>query len=149
MPDYQYHVAFFCSTYAKDEKEAAAIARLQVADGSAVMEIERDPNMPPEPNSDDKKAVPGIAKVLTLSTAHVTETTAKKLARYAETDSEMPVAYDLETYGWLVYTGDMSNETTWPDDLRTIVAFARNHSCLWIKLDRDGETVDGLPTYEW
>jgi anthranilate phosphoribosyltransferase len=38
----QYNVAFYCSTIAETEEEALAIARQQVKDGSAYVEVDEE-----------------------------------------------------------------------------------------------------------
>jgi hypothetical protein len=87
-----------------------------------------------------------IERMLVLSTRHLTEHTCNTI---------LPVwtgpAWEKTEYGWFVYANieDISAEP--PEDLRQCIRYAQNPgvSCDWIMFDRDGPTVDELPTYDW
>jgi hypothetical protein len=98
---------------------------------------------------------PEICKMLTLSTAHVSQETAALLdGRQTHYVAEVPVTFAKGDYGWFVHVpdprdSDPEEEQNWAPDLAACIAFARGLGCDWLCLDRDGETVGDLPTYEW
>jgi hypothetical protein len=87
---------------------------------------------------------PEISKMLTLSTAHVSEDSAQMLAFG---DTRLPVMFAKRDYGWFIWCNGEGSEP--PPDLAACIAKARALGCDWLCLDRDGETVGDLPTYEW
>lgn len=94
-----------------------------------------------------------IAKMLTLSTAHITPETAKRLDKFVERgersdDLDGIVAYGKADYGWFIFVGDAKTRGL-PADLKYLVNVAYNNDCLWLCLDRDGDTVDDLISYDW
>ena len=90
---------------------------------------------------------PEISKMLTLSTAHVSEATAAKLEKGRAC---LLSIFAKGEYGWFIFVaredGSMGGA---PSDLAACIAKARALGCDWLCLDRDGETVGDLPTYEW
>lgn len=120
-----------------------------------------------------KKEKPEIAKVLTLSTAHISEETRDMLDDdVLEELSEicvypkigMPVgmirdASDADIremdYGWWIYipqddvSPDLHELKNLPEDLFGCIKYASEHGCVWLCLDRDGDTVPSLPEYDW
>lgn len=91
-----------------------------------------------------------ISKVLTLSTCHINEDTARKLS-----DPEWNVGisvYQKECYGWWIYVppGFISNENRKiPAELYDCLLLAYNNNCEWLCFDRDAKEVDILAKYEW
>lgn len=86
-----------------------------------------------------------IASLMTISTAHISEQTALML-EFAPQKCDMPV-YAMERYGWLIFV--CSQDETPYDDLNEVAKFAEQHHCEWVRLDPDGDIVDGLPVYDW
>lgn len=87
--------------------------------------------------------------MLELSTGHVSETTAKWLDKAITAQG---IAGALWEYGWFVYCVDENSGTdeyVYPDDLWGVMCFARKHGFYWVRFDRDGDCIDGLPTYDW
>lgn len=83
-----------------------------------------------------------IQPILILSTAHVSETTARMLDSTPVT--EWPVTGGhYNGFGWFMYAGE-----TGPEDLVRIFEFARDNLCHYVLLDRDADTVE-LPVYDW
>lgn len=93
--------------------------------------------------------------MLVLSTAHVSEATAKTLG-----NDEMPVSgYDHGKHGWLIVVP--SDDQAWekvavdninsevPDDLFECMAHARKLGCCWLLLDADATEIEALKTYQW
>lgn len=97
-----------------------------------------------------------ISKVLELSTAHVSEKTAKMLDEEAETFSpEFPlVIYSKGEFGWYVVVPEDEEDREQakellPEDLVVVMNFAIEQDCKWIFFDRDVEPSIELPCYEW
>lgn len=88
-----------------------------------------------------------IAKMLTLSTAHIK----KETAEFLNNPNSDLIVFAKGEYGWFI-SGEWIQEELIPDipeDLIKIVHLAQENECLWICLDRDGEEIEGLPVYKW
>lgn len=96
-----------------------------------------------------------IEKMLTLSTAHVSEDTAALLEdTLQQTLGTAPfICFQKDDYGWFVHVpADVSMREsldTFPEDLRTCMDHARAEGCTWLMFDRDADLVEGLPAYDW
>lgn len=91
-----------------------------------------------------------IYKVLDLSTAHVSKATANRMD---VEDVEITV-YPIGEFGWLVSTGchtDLAEDelARMPADLVRVLEYAARQDCVYVRFDRDGDTVDALPKWEW
>lgn len=93
-----------------------------------------------------------ITKVLTISTAHITEETDRKLQDESEVNNMCISVYDKAEYGYWIYIDPydrlMRNENI-PVDLLNCIKLAQQNDCRWLCLDCDGEVVPELPTYDW
>ena len=81
---------------------------------------------------------PEIRSFLTLSTAHITKRTSDRLTK---------CNYNYGNYGHFVYVGGPHWDM--PGDLLEVSNYARACGCQYVLFDRDGDTIDKLPTYEW
>jgi hypothetical protein len=96
-----------------------------------------------------------IIKMLTLSTAHITEETANELDTEAKSCglSDIPFAvYREDDYGWFICLSshlELLDEIYLPEDFKACCYLAKENDCEWLRLDRDGEIVPDLPTYDW
>lgn len=100
-----------------------------------------------------------ISKMLTVSTAHVSQTTASMLpVRASDMDNlealhEWSPSFARED-GWLFFVISdiealrLSYEGA-PKDLFDVVLFAHEHGCEWLMFDSAGPVVEGLFQYEW
>lgn len=91
-----------------------------------------------------------ISKMLILSTAHITEKTAKELD-YAigRIDSGVDLCvYEKKDYGYFVHIPDDWDERIIPSDLVDCLRLAVNDGCEWLCLDRDGEITSLLFAYK-
>lgn len=88
-----------------------------------------------------------ITKVLTISTAHITEETDRKLQDNSELNRMDLSVYEKGEYGYWIYV-DSSRDRI-PEDLKKCLKFAEQNDCQWLCLDCDGEEVPELPTYDW
>jgi hypothetical protein len=89
-----------------------------------------------------------IEKVLTLSSAHIPMEPARTVGLGL---GERGPRVQEHEYGWIVFLGDAETDITRPQPewLLPIVKLAHEHDCAFINFDRDGDDVDGLPTYDW
>lgn len=95
-----------------------------------------------------------IQKMITMSTAHVSEKTAKVLDIMAINVAYMHGVnvYAKDDVGWFIYCAKNTPYNNIPeeyDDLRKVIEFAHDHDCEVICLDGDYEPIDYLPKYEW
>lgn len=87
-----------------------------------------------------------IRNFLIVSTAHVSEQTAKFLNNTPA--DEWPISGGpFSTYGWFMYTHDPELNTI--EDLMPVFALARANGCNYVLFDCDASTVDQLPTFDW
>ena len=88
---------------------------------------------------------------LVLSTAHIAVTTAELLDRWASMQpGSRPHSVATTDYGWFVSTYLLEHVATpTPTELTAILEFARGQGCAWVLLDRDGDTLAELPTFDW
>lgn len=91
-----------------------------------------------------------ISKMLTISTAHLTEDDAVYLdnACYFEADDDL-IVYAKGYCGWFVYMPDDLNEYNLSKNLKHIFALAKIFDCVWICFDVDGCVIKELNTYNW
>lgn len=85
-----------------------------------------------------------------ISTAHITEADAKALKEMVEHWNPALIVYELAEYGWLIYVSQfpLLNANISPE-LQHLLEAARAQGCTFLRLDRDGPVIDGLPTFEW
>lgn len=91
-----------------------------------------------------------IAKILTLSTAHIKPETATMLDNEPNTDSLGLSVYAKARYGWFIYVDSVSDDALdhLPKDLKACIAFAKEQKCEWLCLDGDGEEIEELNMYQ-
>lgn len=89
-----------------------------------------------------------ITKMVTISTAHIKESTTS----FLEETLLLPV-YPSDYFYMIWIEDDTEYYDTFknaiPNDLWACIMFAHNLGCQWLRLDRDGEIMDELPIYEW
>ena len=90
-----------------------------------------------------------VSKMLTVSTAHITEDTNRLLANEPYTDGMQLSVFEKADFGWFIYVNDDLENRNIPDDLRACLELAKENGCKWLCLDCDGDTVDELEEYEW
>lgn len=85
--------------------------------------------------------------VMGLSTSHVSEFTGINL------NKGLPgVTSDQISHGWLVWVPEDFDEARanhYPEDLLTVLEWAKGFHVGWVWFDADAPTVDALPTYDW
>lgn len=96
-----------------------------------------------------------ITKCLTVSSVHVTQETIELLSQEAQSKTlDYPLClsvYEKAEYGFWIHVPreDRAFAPSLPADLKACLMLAREHDCQWLCLDRDGEEVSMLPTYDW
>ena len=87
-----------------------------------------------------------ISKMLTVSTAHITQETSELL----DNDKLSIVVYPKSEYGWFILVCDWDEyENELPKDLKKFLMLAEDQGCNWLCLDCDGEVLGFLDVYEW
>ena len=89
-----------------------------------------------------------ISKMLTVSTAHITKTTAELL----DDGVRDLIVYPKAEYGWfiLIPSSDVIDSLhIVMSDLMRLLKLAKDLGCEWLCLDCDGEVLDYMTTYEW
>lgn len=91
-----------------------------------------------------------IAKILTLSTAHIKSETATLLDNEPNTDALNLSVYDKAGYGWFIYIDSVIDDAFdhLPEDLKDCITFAKEQKCEWLCLDADGEEIEELKKYQ-
>jgi hypothetical protein len=89
-----------------------------------------------------------IRNFLDLSTSHLSEETCRDL------NSISGITAHETTHGWLLYApeegaDELAEDGDWPAELLPIVELARSNGCEYVLFDRDAETTDLLPTFDW
>lgn len=88
--------------------------------------------------------------LLSLSTGHITEETAKILENY-----DFPLVVhrkedDHEAYGFFLLVPDgLLDPSELPECIQDIIIYAKALECDWINLDRDADVIPDLPVYDW
>ena len=93
-----------------------------------------------------------ISKMLTISTAHITEKVLEQMDNECIWDNpNFPVIYSKFGYGYFVHIPDEDIIELYPDTpyvLYKVMQLAKDNGCEWLCIDTDGEVIDGLKTYE-
>lgn len=122
------------------------ITYMTVKDGTIVIECDARRTIP----------CPEITKMLTVSTAHVTQETYDRLYHDDENNEVMLPVYEKispngrETFGLYVYLEPAVLD--WekiPMDLKPLVMLAKTNGCGILCLDGDGPEINELPVYNW
>lgn len=135
-----------------DEEKTTYYWNAVLEDGESfeIIEVQLEPGeqRPEEKNSTraaKQPSAPEIYKVLVCSTAHVTREEAEILDHHGYARGEV---------GWLVWVLKDQDfavpEIEHPSPgLKGAIDFARNSGCQYLLFDRDAETLEGVPDYDW
>ena len=96
-------------------------------------------------------STPEIHRLVVLSTSHVSEATAKLLDD-TKADEWPCVGGPYAYYGWFVYAHEENlgeGTDAIPDDLFSVMSWARKHQFKYILFDCDALEVEGLPVDDW
>lgn len=93
-----------------------------------------------------------VDAVLTLSTAHVCEGTAKWLDELQEGMGHCPTiaVYSKGEFGWWLHLmDDFGPISDLPEDLQPLITYIHERGIGWLCLDRDGPEDAQFTLYEW
>lgn len=97
-----------------------------------------------------------IAKVLTISTAHITSDDGRRLNESPDVDDVPHVLYTTEHFHmvWTLksevrHDAQEDGKPPLSPHFQALVKLAQDNDCEWLKLDTDGPVVDGLPSFRW
>lgn len=93
-----------------------------------------------------------VQSFIALCTSHLTKETADYLT--VTNHEDWPYAGGpYAGYGWFFYAHDENNsligEQSIPADLWAVMTYARKQGCSYVLFDRDADTTEELPTYDW
>lgn len=84
-----------------------------------------------------------IVKMMTISTAHITERTSGLLDNSKWCDQNCLMVCKKQEFGWFVYVPDhMDYLCSIPNDLRNCMRFAMDNQAQWLCLDSDGPVME-------
>jgi hypothetical protein len=90
-------------------------------------------------------------RFVVISTAHVAETTAKRLDNTPA--KEWPcLGGPYGEYGWFLYAHDENSgvgKDAIPAELFDVMTWARTQGCDYILFDCDADQIDRLPAFNW
>lgn len=92
-----------------------------------------------------------IARLLILSTAHLTEETATKM----DEGRDIGHPYDTVKYGYEMWVPTILQEIVdvrekgVPGEIVNAFLLAFKYDCRYIRFDRDADTTEQLNTYDW
>lgn len=102
-----------------------------------------------------------ISAYLCLSTAHITEKDNTLLSSLkSDLDTFCAIRIVPHDYGYFIHVPNY-NSDAYEEMIKELLDFglsesfillhkyAKVNNCMWINLDRDGETIDYLQTFEW
>lgn len=96
--------------------------------------------------SDNNKQQPWVMAIPVVSTGHIPAEVREKLDA-----SSMPYGLYSASYpdGWFIACGENGDDDEGlPEPLAAVLQWARKAGYEWVRLDTDGDEIDGLPTYE-
>jgi hypothetical protein len=88
-----------------------------------------------------------VSRVPVLSSSHVSAETMDQMQSGPAENSFGTVAAYPE--GVFLYLQTVLIPEGLPEDLLALCKWARKRRCNWIRLDADGDLVDGLPKFDW
>jgi hypothetical protein len=94
-----------------------------------------------------------VTKMLTLSTAHITEQTARALDNEPDSDKLNLCVYPKSEFGWYIAITDnideIINDKGMPEDLADAIRLTKDLDCKTLCFDCDCEPLSYLKTYSW
>lgn len=101
-----------------------------------------------------------IQKILTLSTAHISENTAKRLETDPDDNNLGLVVYPKAGYGFFIYIPYIPNGTKtlppqdwfkedFPEELYNCIVLAAELGCDILCFDQDGNEYPFLKSFDW
>ncbi len=88
-----------------------------------------------------------VRRYLDLSTVHIREETSLWLSEQAKAQPPLLVVYAYEE-GFFIPVPEEPDDAV-PMDLLNLFGLAADNDATLLRLDRDGEQLDGLAEYDW
>lgn len=94
-----------------------------------------------------------IARILAISTCHMTDEDQKKLTRW-QCMQAYPMLIMTHPYGWVFWAheqmdGEGVEHIGLSEEVGKCLLYALELKCDYILFDRDGPEVEGLPKFDW
>lgn len=89
-----------------------------------------------------------VCQIPVLSTAHVSFTTMDQL-QSGPADNPFGFVCAYPEGAFIRFTLEDTLPISTPEDLRALHRWGQQHHYFWLRLDADGDRVDGLPLYDW
>ena len=86
------------------------------------------------------------SKILTLSTAHISEATANLWNTEGNKNSDIVARIE---YGYYMYAYECANELELPSEVVEVCKYANEKCISHILFDYDGDIIEGLKTFDW
>ena len=93
-----------------------------------------------------------IERILVLSTAHISESTADEMNAATASTTRFPVnVYGKSDFGWFIFVPSSLEypDNRVPEDLQAVLRYARENDCEWIMFDRDADIDGNLQVFDW
>lgn len=97
-----------------------------------------------------------IFKMLDVSSSHLSHKTATFLSNGFFPNNDDLIVHNWFDSGWITRVPSSSDDTTCATlaltdhrSLAAVLLHAQKLGCDYVKLDQDGEVIDGLETYNW
>lgn len=93
--------------------------------------------------------IKGVFQYQDCSTSHVTKETMRYLKRISGNNNIGQTVASYEYGCFISVSTEAEYHKDVPEDLRTVLDFARGNECLVLRLDADGCTYPNLPIFDW
>ena len=90
-----------------------------------------------------------VLSYLDACTCHISKETNDFLERVAGNNSIGQTVAEYEHGFFISVPPEAEYDATVPNDLRSILDFARTKGCFIVRLDADADLIDDLPTFNW
>lgn len=94
-----------------------------------------------------------VYTTLVLSTTHISQEDGARLDIGSDIYSS-PMIVRGDEYSWRIYiavnnVADAAMNMKMSPEFIDLIKLAQVHGCRYLELDRDGQTYEGLPTFNW
>lgn len=87
-----------------------------------------------------------IESMLTVCTSHITVDDMQQLTDPESSSTIYVLDYE---YGCMIRVPTKVNRKIFSVAFQNLIKFVRQHKCKWLRLDCDGDTIEGLQTFDW
>lgn len=95
-----------------------------------------------------------IEQMITISSCHISKTTAEYLERQSLDKHTDIICYEKSNLGWFIYVPydeykHIHKNKEIPIDLKRLFKYAAKKQCTWLCIDRDGIVLKNFPIFDW